>query len=318
MAGLATEDFHVSIRSWLVSACAVLIGVSFFCVVGGAPAQQTPSAEGTPRRVKVLFLGDTGHHQPIERARDAYSRLGRRGVDLTYTQDLSDLNPDTLGRYDVLLLYANWTRISPAQEKALIDFVEGGHGLAVIHCGSYCFLNSPKITAMIGGRFKSHSTGTFKETIVKPDSVIENGLKPIESWDETYVHEMHNEKDREVLSYRVEGDKREPYTWTRTQGKGRVFYTAWGHDQRTWTNPDFDALLERGIRHKDLHRLIARLGDYGRWPLSEATLATTTDPLPRLVLREDEGDWCLTARGWQRPATPTAVREVRMRLKRSA
>jgi DNA-binding transcriptional MerR regulator len=78
------------------------------------------------------------------------------------------------------------------------------------------------------------------------------------------------------------------------------------------------ALLERGIRHGDLHRLIARLADYGRWPLSEAALATTTDPMPRLVLREDEGDWVLTARGWQRPATPTAVREVRLRLRRSA
>jgi putative membrane-bound dehydrogenase-like protein len=198
--------------------------------------------------VKVLFLGDTGHHQPVERARDVYSLLGRHGVDLTYTQDLADLNPDTLSRYDVLLLYANWTKIEPDQEKALIAFVESGHGLATIHCGSYCFLNSPKITAMIGGRFKSHSTATFKETIARPDSVIEQGLKPIESWDETYVHEMHNEKDREVLSYRVEGDRKEPYTWTRTQGKGRVFYTAWGHDQRTWTNADFDALLERGIR----------------------------------------------------------------------
>jgi DNA-binding transcriptional MerR regulator len=78
------------------------------------------------------------------------------------------------------------------------------------------------------------------------------------------------------------------------------------------------ALLERGIRHGDLHRLIARLGDYGRWPLSEAALATTTEPMPRLVLREDDGDWVLTARGWQRPVTPTAVREVRLRLKRSA
>jgi DNA-binding transcriptional MerR regulator len=78
------------------------------------------------------------------------------------------------------------------------------------------------------------------------------------------------------------------------------------------------ALLERGIRHNDVHRLIARLADYGRWPLSEATLATTTDPLPQLVLREDEGDWVLTARGWQGPATPTAVREVRLRLKRTA
>jgi DNA-binding transcriptional MerR regulator len=80
------------------------------------------------------------------------------------------------------------------------------------------------------------------------------------------------------------------------------------------------ALRERGIRHADVHRLIARLAeaDYGRWPLSEAALATTTEPAPRIVLREDSGDWVLTARGWQRPATPTAVRAVRLRLKRTA
>jgi DNA-binding transcriptional MerR regulator len=78
------------------------------------------------------------------------------------------------------------------------------------------------------------------------------------------------------------------------------------------------ALLERGIRHGDVHRLIARLSDYGRWPLSEAALATTAEPVPRLVLREDDGDWVLTARGWQRPATALALREVRLRLKRSA
>ena len=34
----------------------------------------------------------------------------------------------------------------------------------------------------------------------------------------------------------------------RTQGKGRVFYTAWGHDERTWGNPGFQNLVERGIR----------------------------------------------------------------------
>jgi DNA-binding transcriptional MerR regulator len=78
------------------------------------------------------------------------------------------------------------------------------------------------------------------------------------------------------------------------------------------------ALLERGVRHADVHRLIDRLADYGRWPLSEAALATTRDARPRLVLREDEGDWVLTARGWQRPATPTAIRDVRLRLKRTA
>ena len=75
------------------------------------------------------------------------------------------------------------------------------------------------------------------------------------------------------------------------------------------------ALLDRGVRHADVHRLVERLDGYGPWPLSEAALATTTDGAPRIVLREDEGDWVLTARGWQRPALP--AREVRLRLRRS-
>ncbi|MCH8830364.1 MAG: ThuA domain-containing protein, partial [Planctomycetes bacterium] len=41
---------------------------------------------------------------------------------------------------------------------------------------------------------------------------------------------------------------REPWTWVRTHGKGRVFYTTWGHDHRTWGNAGFQNLLERGIR----------------------------------------------------------------------
>src|SRR5262249_52384517 len=69
-----------------------------------------------------------------------------------------------------------------------------------------------------------------------------------ESWDETYVHTRHNEAGRTVLEYRVDGTTKEPWTWVRTQGRGRVFYTAWGHDQRTWGNAGFHDLLERGIR----------------------------------------------------------------------
>jgi DNA-binding transcriptional MerR regulator len=78
------------------------------------------------------------------------------------------------------------------------------------------------------------------------------------------------------------------------------------------------ALLERGVRHTDVHRLIGRLRTYGEWPLSQAALATTVDGSPLIVLREDEGDWVLTARGWQRPAAPLALREVRLRLNRAA
>ncbi|HEV2946944.1 MAG TPA: PVC-type heme-binding CxxCH protein, partial [Gemmataceae bacterium] len=62
------------------------------------------------------------------------------------------------------------------------------------------------------------------------------------------MHTKHNVKDRTVLEYRAEKDLKEPWTWVRTQGKGRVFYTAWGHDERTWGHPGFQNLIERGIR----------------------------------------------------------------------
>ena len=33
----------------------------------------------------------------------------------------------------------------------------------------------------------------------------------------------------------------------RNQGKGRVFYSAYGHDQRTWNNDGFKTLVEKAI-----------------------------------------------------------------------
>src|SRR5262249_51359858 len=138
-------------------------------------------------------------------------------------------------------------RISAEQEKALIDFVEGGKGFVPLHCASYCFLNSPGYIDLVGAQFLRHGTGTFKTTPAA-DHPILKGFEGFESWDETYAHTKHNEKDRTVLEYREEGGTKEPWTWVRAQGKGRVFYTAWGHDQRTWGNPGFQELVERGLR----------------------------------------------------------------------
>jgi DNA-binding transcriptional MerR regulator len=74
------------------------------------------------------------------------------------------------------------------------------------------------------------------------------------------------------------------------------------------------ALLERGVRHRDVRRAIDRLGDYGRWPLSQAPLATTREPRPRIVLREDGDAYALSARGWQLMAAPPRLEDVRLRL----
>lgn len=194
--------------------------------------------------LKVLFLGDTGHHTPADRMRDIAPVMQSHGIQLVYTEDVESLRLDNLKRYDALLIYANIAKISPEQDNALTSYVREGGGLFALHCASYCFQNSPTYISMVGAQFKSHKTGIVKTTIIAADNPVMQGFKGFESWDETYVHTKHNSENRTLLEIR--GD--EPWTWIRTEGKGRVFYTAWGHDSRTWTNPGFQDLVERGIR----------------------------------------------------------------------
>lgn len=194
--------------------------------------------------LKVLFLGDNGHHRPAERLRDLAPVMMARGVQLVYTEDLAAITEQNLKRYDALMIYANIESLPAAQEEALLAYVTNGGGLVALHCASACFRNSPKYVALVGAQFKSHQTGTFRTKIVAPENPLIKGFSGFESWDETYVHTAHNEKDRTVLEMR----DNEPWTWTRLEGMGRVFYTAWGHDERTWTNPGFHDLVERGIR----------------------------------------------------------------------
>src|SRR5687768_8958078 len=111
--------------------------------------------------VKILFLGDKGHHKPAERFAQLEPVMKQRGIDLTYTDRMSDLNRETLNQYAGLLIFSNETRISPEQEKAMVDYVRAGRGLIPIHCASYCFQNSPAYIAMVGGQFQKHKTGTF-------------------------------------------------------------------------------------------------------------------------------------------------------------
>jgi putative membrane-bound dehydrogenase-like protein len=218
----------------------------FAVVLGLTSTYQCRADE--PKPLKLLFLGDEGHHRPAERFRQLQPVLAKRGIDLTYTDKVEALNLTLLAKYDGLIVYANITRITPEQEKALLDFVAGGKGFIPLHCASYCFLSSPKYVELVGAQFQRHETGIFRTTITEPNHPIMKGFGGFESWDETYVHTKHNEKDRTVLEVRAEGDRKEPWTWVRTHGKGRVFYTAWGHDERTWANPGFQNLVERGIR----------------------------------------------------------------------
>ena len=232
----------MSIRQpiYCVRFCFLIVGLIGLTAVASGASGESPS--------KVLFIGDAGrNHQPHERFQELNAALTKTSVELDYTESLERLNEKELASYDAIILYADIDQVDPKQESALIDFVKRGGGFVPIHCASACFNHSPKFVDLIGARFLRHGSGVFRTEVAETANAIAIGYGGFESWDETYVHTSHQEAGRTVLEYRVDRNGREPWTWIKPYGNGRVFYTAWGHDGRTWTHPGFQNLVLRGI-----------------------------------------------------------------------
>ena len=256
-----------------------------------------PAPDTTPRKVEVLFLGhESTHHDAQAYASVAAAAFAREGINISYSNDPSVLEPSTLDLYDVLLLYANHDSITASQERALLDFVASGKGFVPVHSASYCFRNSDAFVRLVGAQFKEHGVGRFTAPIIQADNPVMQGLKEFETWDETYVHTRHS-SDRTVLMERVDGQHREPWTWTRTHGRGRVFYTAYGHDERTWNHPDFLALLKAGLLWAAGDRVRARWEALDLPPL----VYSPHDSIPNYEERDPPP-------GFQHPLSPEASR----------
>ena len=205
--------------------------------------------------VRVLFLGhESEHHNSNLFYPMIQQALGREAIWFDYATSVGEAldDPSRLGRFDALLLYANHAEITPEQWENLSRYVEDGGGFVPVHCASWCFADQPGFDQLVGGRFHSHRSGVFRVRTVAAGHPAIRGVPELEAWDETYVHHRHNPVDRIVLQVRdaQPGDPHtvpEPWTWVRTQGKGRVFYTASGHDERVWSRPEFHQMLRKGI-----------------------------------------------------------------------
>ena len=245
-------------------------------VMLGACSRSSKSLRNESGRLEILFLGhNSEHHNSAVLMPVLASQFSLEGISFTYTSNPSDLNAANLGNYDALLIYANHDSITQEQETALFAFVERGGGFVPVHCASWCFRNSEKYIELVGGQFLKHKTDSFTTEIVNRDHPIMAQLTPFATWDETYEHSKIA-GDISVLMERVEGEHREPWTWVKEYGKGRVFYTAYGHDERTWSNPGFQALMREGI--------LWAVGDVAKqkWESYRAKL-------PTLSYRDEEG-----------------------------
>ncbi len=93
--------------------------------------------------LRVLFLGDQGHHQPRSRAIQLAPVMQRAAIEIDYTEDLNEITVERLKQYDALLVYANIDNLDDAPAQAILQYVAEGGGYVPIHCASFCFRNQP-------------------------------------------------------------------------------------------------------------------------------------------------------------------------------
>jgi len=209
---------------------------------------------------------------------------GNKAIELTgrktgaWTTDFSDdyavFTPEKLAAYDAVI-FNNTTRLNipPEGRKALLDFVEGGKGIAGIHAATDNFYDWPEGAKMMGALFCGHpwsANGTWAIKISTPDHPMVKpfGGQGFKIKDELYQYkDPYSRADRIVLLQidlsdeatgervkkggRADGDY--AMAWVKMQGKGRVFYNALGH------NPD--PFCSKAIEQFNLEGIQFAIGD---------------------------------------------------------
>lgn len=200
--------------------------------------------------IKALIVhGGLHHPYPVvaKLLKEAFEEDGFARCEIVERDKAFNLD---LSTYDVVVLYCQGGKLSDKQERNLCRFVESGGGLVGFHSANASFKENERFLRMIGSRFSGHAPGlvSYQVDVANPDHPLAGNLKPISVTDEFY-HIEPTDGALDVLLTAFWQGKAEPMAYTRTYGKGHVFYAANGHDDRTFRNAEYIRLARRGLAY---------------------------------------------------------------------
>jgi hypothetical protein len=238
-------------------------------------------AQSKPKRV-LYFTRSVGfEHSPVKRPGHELSfsekllvEWGRdAGFDVDCTKD-GRVFDESLDKYAAIASYSCGDLTQPdgygnppvtlAGRHRLLDAIRQGKAFVGIHSGIYFPLEHPDYPAgqtdpyvtMVGGEFVSHARQ--QEAAVRVASPKFPGVqafgessKFFEEWYamKSYARDLHVILVQETKGMVDACYQRPPFpaTWAHLYGKGRVFYTSFGHREDILTNPKVKGLILGGI-----------------------------------------------------------------------
>jgi PKD repeat protein len=251
---------------------------------GGSATRVVPvsALAATPDPSKdfhVLVFSKTAafRHGSIGPGITAIKLLGAQnnfGVDAI--EDASLFTDEFLARYEaVIWLSTTGDVLNSAQEAAFERYIQAGGGYVGIHAASDTEYTWPWYGRLVGAYFRNHPNGTPTATVVREDAehistvhlpprwtrvdewynfqgivnpVVGGGGVDVSPRLQTPIHVLltvdestYNESDGNTT------DDDHPVSWCKRFDGGRMFYTALGHTNQSFSEPEFLQHLVKGI-----------------------------------------------------------------------
>jgi type 1 glutamine amidotransferase len=213
------------------------------------------------------YTGDPADPGFAKYAADFRNRA-RKDVD---KEHMGRINAETLKNFDCVFFFTtgsgpqkkNIGPLTPDELKDLQAWVKAGGCLVGTHCATDTLYDTP-YGDLIGAFFKTHPSGLQKIKLKceDPKHPAAAGLQDgMEYEDEIYIfqdatadrskiHVIWSIEKGQFDKYAGKGARKDGdylISWCKDDGKGKVFYTSLGHQQKVWKDEKFQKHLLGGM-----------------------------------------------------------------------
>jgi len=219
----------------------------------------TPTAKPSKVRKALIYSHASGFkHSSIPTGAKALRIMSEKtgAFDGTFTIKTDEFTKEGLEKYD-LIIFNNCTHVQKAfteetQRKAILGFIKDGKAFVGFHSASDGGIPQwQEYTDMIGGCFAGHpwnAGGTWPFFVEDTNHPVNAAfkLKEFTFSDEIYQYKAYDRSKLRVLvgldaikSGKKGNSKTNDYpvSWVKSYGKGRIFYSNFGHNKATWWTP---------------------------------------------------------------------------------
>jgi len=244
------------------AAPAAIPGVLWVALAAFAPSPS--EAEHWPNRI-LYFTHSAGYrHEVIPTSRAVLKQLGEasRAFRVTATEDVSAFTAENLRHYAAVMFFTTGELpMTAAQKAALLAFIRSGRGFLGVHSATDTFYMWPEYRKLIGGYFNEHPWHQkVTVDVADPTSPLVGFLAPSFAVNDEIYQIRDLDAPTSHILLRLDPasvdldapnvhrqDYGWPLAWTRSYGRGRVFYTALGHEEAVWRDPRYQQMLTNAI-----------------------------------------------------------------------